>query len=98
MKRVIAIMAAAVAALGAVTGTANAATGTIMIGDKDYENPSGCLKIEVPSHGQKRPFVYNNTDKDVLVYKGLECEGKSVATVKPRRGGEMRVDSSVKVE
>ncbi|WP_131740946.1 hypothetical protein [Actinomadura roseirufa] len=80
MRRASALVSALVPALAAATlapaGTAEAATGDLLIGYTLFTNPSGCFAPEnVPV------YVLNHTDATVTGYLSPGCTGQIEGTV-----------------
>ncbi|XKK41591.1 hypothetical protein HFP72_15535 [Nocardiopsis sp. ARC36] len=79
MKRIAAVLAAAGLALAAAA-PAHAAQGTLELGPRSFENPSGCYNF--------RPFeaktVTNLTDETVTVHYERDCSGEVVGQVGPQ--------------
>ncbi|GAA0296298.1 hypothetical protein GCM10010302_38740 [Streptomyces polychromogenes] len=71
-KAVGACAAAALLALAAPAGTAQAATGTLSIDGTEHEDPSGCYRLG----DFAPPKVVNETDGVAWVWSGTDCDGQ----------------------
>ncbi|MFI5775558.1 hypothetical protein [Nocardia sp. NPDC051570] len=84
------IAAGAFGVLGA--GAAQAATGTLGINGKIYDNPTGC----VDTGNSLQTIVANSTDKVIEVHAGRSCTGPVVGRIDPN-GMTMAPNSSLLV-
>lgn len=84
MRRVATVLGS-VAAAGALAlglaGSATAATGTLTINDKTYNDPGGCY----PSDSWPMRII-NRTNEVVFIFEGSNCTGGPLQAVTPGSG------------
>ncbi|MFD8142451.1 hypothetical protein [Streptomyces sp. NPDC059708] len=71
--------AAALLALAAPAGTAQAATGVLVIDGTEHEDPQGCYRLG----DFAPPRVANHTDETVWVWSGPDCDGRVTQGIHP---------------
>ncbi|MFF2193673.1 hypothetical protein [Streptomyces sp. NPDC058157] len=73
--------AAALLALAGPAGTAQAATGVLVIDGTEHEDPSGCYRLG----DFAPPRVANHTDEVAFVWSGTDCDDQVVQQINPGR-------------
>lgn len=72
----------------ALSPSAHAAEGLLVVNNTGYENPSGCINLE----GNTQE-VTNTTNADAVFYSLPNCEGEKTGTVFANTDGQSTGDS-----